>query len=99
MKLTSLALLASLAVAGYAQAQTSPQEPASAPTEQAPSEGKSHHHPLSKACREEVKKLCGAAHDKEMMSCVKDNLGSNKFSADCQTELQEHAKQPAKPAS
>ena len=100
MKLTSLALLASFAVAGYVQAQTTSEEPS--PAEQAPSESqpaKSHQHPLSKACREEVRKLCGAAHDKDMMSCVKDNLGTNKFSADCQTELQEHAKQPAKPAS
>jgi hypothetical protein len=34
-----------------------------------------------------------------MMACIKDNLGTNKFSADCQSELKEHAKQPAKPAS
>jgi hypothetical protein len=93
MKLTSLALLASFAVAGYVEAQTTPQESAPAPAE------KSHQHPLSSACRDEVSKLCGPTHGKEMMACVKDNLDSNKFSADCQTQLKAHAKQPAKPAS
>jgi hypothetical protein len=34
-----------------------------------------------------------------MMGCVKDNLEAHKFSADCQSELKQHAKQPAKPAS
>jgi hypothetical protein len=94
MKLTSLALFASFAVAGYAEAQTTPQEPAPAPSEQAPP-----HHPLSSACRTEVSKVCGSAHGKEMMGCIKDNLGANKFSADCQSELKEHLKQPAKPTS
>jgi hypothetical protein len=97
MKLTSLALFASFAVAGYVQAQTAPQESAPAPAESKPE--KSHHHPLSSACREEVSKLCGPAHGKEMMGCIKDNLDTNKFSANCQSELKEHAKQPAKPAS
>ena len=93
MKLTSLALLASFAVAGYVQAQTTPQESAPAPAE------KSHQHPLSSACRQEVSKLCGTGHGKEMMGCIKDNLDTNKFSADCQSELKAHAKQPAKPAT
>jgi hypothetical protein len=94
MKLTSLALITSFALAGYVEAQTTPQESAPAPAE------KSHHHPLSSACREEVTKLCGTGHGNEMMACIKDNLGTNKFSADCQTQLKEHAKQPAKqPAS
>ena len=102
MKVISLALFASFAVAGYVAAQTAPQEPAPAPTEQAPAESKpekSHHHPLSKACREEITKLCGSGHGREMMGCVKENLGANKFSADCQSQLEEHTKQPAKPAS
>jgi hypothetical protein len=94
MKLTSLALFASFAVAGYVEAQTAPQEPAPAPAQSNP-----HQHPLSSACRKEVSQLCGPAHGKEMMACIKDNLGTNKFSADCQSELKEHAKQPAKPAS
>jgi hypothetical protein len=93
MKLTSLALLASFAVAGYVQAQTTPQEPAPAKPET------SQHHPLSTACRQEVSKLCGTAHGKEMMGCVKENLDASKFSADCQSELKEHVTQPAKPAS
>jgi hypothetical protein len=93
MKLTSLALFASFAVAGYVGAQTTP-----APAESQPE--KSHHHPLSSACREEVSKLCGtAAHGNEMMGCIKNNLDTNKFSASCQSELKEHAKQPSKPTS
>jgi len=97
MKVISLALLASFAVAGYVQAQTAPQETAPAPTESKPA--KSHQHPLSSACKKEVSNVCGTAHGKEMMSCIKENLDTNKFSADCQSELKEHAKQPAKPAS
>jgi len=100
MKLTSLALFASFVVAGYVEAQTTPQAPASAPTEQAPAESKaekSHHHPLSSACKKEVSNLCGSAHGQEMMGCIKENLDTNKFSADCQSELKTHAKQPAKP--
>ena len=96
MKLISLALSASFAVAGYVQGQTPP-EPTPAPSESTPQ--KSHQHPLSGSCRDEVAKVCGPAHGKEMMSCVKDNLDTNKFSAGCQSELREHAKPPAKPAS
>ena len=97
MKLTSLALCASFAVAGYVAAQTTPQEPAPAPSESTPA--KSHQHPLSSACRKEVSSVCGPAHGQEMMSCIKDNLDANKFSASCQSELKEHAQQPAKPPS
>jgi hypothetical protein len=92
MKLTALALFASFAVAGYVEAQTAPSAPTPAPAESSPE--KAHHHPLSSACREEVNKLCGAGHGKEMMGCIKDNLGTNKFSASCQSELKEHAKPP-----
>jgi hypothetical protein len=95
MKLTALALLVSFTVAGYVEAQTTPQE--SAP---APSESKSNKaHPLSSSCRKEVSKVCGSAHDKQMMSCVQDNLDTNKFSEDCQSQLKAHAKPPAKPDS
>jgi hypothetical protein len=99
MKPLSLALAASLALAGYAQTQS--QEPAQTP---APSESQSapssssDHHPLSKSCRSEVRKLCGSIHGDEMMSCVRTNLDQNKFSTDCTTELKPHV-QPAKPAS
>ena len=106
MKVTSVGLFASLAVAGYIQAQTPPQAPAPASAEQAPTQApaeskpeKSHHHPLSSACRKEVSTLCGSVHGKEMMGCIKDNLDANKFSANCQSELKEHAAQPAKPDS
>ena len=94
MKLTSLALLASLAVAGYVEAQTTqaptppPATSATAPATSETTPAKKHHHPLSKACRQEVKKACGSTHGDEMKSCVKDGLGANKFSADCQNELQ-----------
>ena len=91
MKLTSLALFASFAVAGYVGAQTTPQESVPAPAE------KSHQHPLSSACRDEVTKLCGAGHSKEMMGCIKEN--TSKFSTECQSELKEHTKQQAKPTS
>lgn len=97
MKLTSFALLASFTIAGYVQAQTTPQEPAPAPSEAKPES--SQHHPLSSACRQEVSKLCGTVHGKEMMGCVKENLDTSKFSADCQSELKEHLKEPAKPPS
>jgi hypothetical protein len=97
MKLTSLVLLASFAVAGYVEAQTTPQEPAPAPSDS--TTNKSHQHPLSSACRKEVSKVCGSAHDKQMMGCIQDNLDTNKFSADCQSQLKEHAKPPAKPDS
>jgi hypothetical protein len=89
MKLISLALVVSLAVAGYVQAQTPAQTPTPAPA--ASSGGK-----VSSACKKEIKALCGRAHGDEMQSCVKSNLDMNKFSADCKTEL---AKPPAKPSS
>jgi hypothetical protein len=97
MKLTSLALLASFAIAGYVEAQTTPQEPATPPAESKPETP--HQHPLSSACRKEVSKVCGSAHDKEMFSCVRDNLGTDRFSPGCRSELKEHAAQPAKPPS
>jgi len=97
MKVISLALLASFAVAGYVEAQSAPQETAPAAAESKPE--KSHQHPLSSACKKEVSNVCGPAHGKDMMSCIKENLGTDKFSADCQSELKAHAKQPAKPAS
>ena len=92
MRLLSLALAASFALAGYAQAQT----PAASESQPAPSSSSGH--PLSKSCRSEVAKLCGSTHGEKMHSCVKDNLGQNKFSADCTTELKAHVP-PPKPAS
>jgi hypothetical protein len=89
MKLISLALVSSLALAGYLQAQAPAQTPTPAP---AASSGGS----LSRACKKEVKDLCGRAHGDEMQGCIKSNLDMNKFSADCKSEL---AKAPPKPAS
>lgn len=96
MKLLPLALAAAFALVGYAQAQAPTQTPA--PSESQPSPSSSSGHPLSKSCRSEVHKLCGATHGDEMMACVKDNLGQNKFSADCTTELKAHTPKP-KPGS
>ncbi|HXW75448.1 MAG TPA: hypothetical protein VEK10_11610 [Steroidobacteraceae bacterium] len=84
MKLTSLALAAALAVAGYAQAQTAAPSspPASAPAASSDSSGKIDH-----ACKGEIHKLCGHAHGQEMQDCVKSGLDMNKFSASCTSEI------------
>jgi hypothetical protein len=92
MKLSSLALAASFALAGYAQAQAPAQTPP--PSESQPAPSAPSGHPLSQPCRAEVRKLCGPIHGDQMMSCVKDNLGQNKFSADCTTELKAHTPPP-----
>lgn len=97
MKLVSLALAASLALAGYAQAQTPPAQSQEPSTSQ-PSESSSHGSKISHDCKSEIHKLCGHAHGDEMKGCVKDNLDMNKFSASCATELKSHAP-PAKPES
>jgi len=95
MKRISLALLAAVVVAGYVHAQTAAQTPAAAapapPATPAASSGGS----VTRACKEEVKSLCGRAHGDAMQNCVKSNLDMNKFSADCKAELAK----PAKPAS
>jgi len=102
MKRISLALLAAVVVAGYVHAQTAAQTPAAAqpapaaaapapPATPAASSGGS----VTRACKEEVKSLCGRAHGDAMQSCVKSNLDMNEFSADCKAELAK----PAKPAS
>jgi hypothetical protein len=84
MKLTSLALAAALAVAGYAQAQTAAQS--SPPSSSAPaassSSGKMDH-----ACKKEIHDLCGHAHGQEMQDCVKSGLDMNKFSASCASAI------------
>ena len=100
MKLLSLALAASFALAGYAQAQTAAQTPAQtpAPSESKPAPSSSSGHSISRSCKSEIHKLCGRAHGDEMKGCVKDNLDMNKFSADCTTELKAQAP-AAKPAS
>jgi invasion protein IalB len=87
MKHLSLALLAALAVTGYLHAQTpapaAPPAQAAAPAAPAASSGGS----VTRACKEQVKSLCGRAHGDEMQNCVKSNIDMNKFSADCKAEL------------
>jgi hypothetical protein len=91
MKLTSLALIAALALAGYAQAQTAAQSspstsaPAASSPDQASSPGKIDH-----ACRKEIHELCGHAHGQEMKDCVKSGLDMNKFTDSCKAEIKAH---------
>jgi hypothetical protein len=84
MKLASLALLAGLAVAGYALPQTQSSSPpsATAPAASSSSSGK-----IDEACKKEIKGLCGHAHGQEMQDCVKAGMDMNKFSASCKSEL------------
>jgi hypothetical protein len=90
MKLLSVALVASVAVTGYTDAQTATQAPAaSTPASSSSSTGAQS---LGHACKEEVKKLCGRAHGQEMQDCIKSGLDLNKFSADCKTKLSQSAK-------
>ena len=94
MRPLSLALVATIALAASAQAQTAAQTPAAAPpasTPAAPSPpaGKER---LSHACKEEVKKACGRAHGEEMQNCIKSSLNLNKFSDACKTQLTQSAK-------
>jgi hypothetical protein len=97
MKLLSLALVAGVAVTGYAYAQTATPAPAPPPAASTPASSSSStgSQSLGHACKEEVKKLCGRAHGQEMQDCIKSGLDLNKFSADCKTKLS----QPAKPSS
>jgi hypothetical protein len=84
MKLASLALLAGLAVAGYAAPQTPAQSSAS-PSAPAPAASSSTK--IDKACRKEIHELCGHAHGQMMKDCVKSGLDMNKFSASCKSEI------------
>ena len=86
MKLASLALLAALALTGFATAQTpsqsAPPSSATAPPAQSSEAGK-----IDKACKKEIRDLCGHAHGQEMKDCVKAGLDMNKFSASCKSEI------------
>ena len=95
MKRISLALLASIAVAGYVDAQTPAPTPAPAQTPAAATPAASSSGSITRACKKEIKNLCGRAHGDEMQSCVKSNLDLGKFSADCKTELAKPAPKPA----
>jgi hypothetical protein len=87
--LSSLALVASLALTTYTHAQTPDQSsakpPAATPPAAASPEGSAS---SGHDCKKEVKKLCGRqAHGQEMQDCIKSNLDLKKFSAACQSEL------------
>lgn len=90
MKLTFLAVIAAVSLAGHAQAQTA--APSQAPSTAPASSSES----LGKACKKEVKDLCGHAHGQEMQDCIKAGMDMNKFSADCKSKL---AAKAAKPSS
>jgi hypothetical protein len=88
MKLTSLALAAALAVAGYAQAQTAAQSsPPSSSAPAASSGASSSSGKMDHACKKEIHDLCGHAHGQEMQDCVKSGLDMNKFSASCASAI------------
>jgi hypothetical protein len=95
MKRISLALLASFAMAGYLHAQTPAPAPAPAPAAAAPAPAASSGGSITRACKEQVKSLCGRAHGDEMKQCIKSNLDMDKFSADCKAELAKPAPKPA----
>jgi uncharacterized protein (DUF2252 family) len=92
MKLASLALLAGLVAAGYASAQTAqtPSQSSSPPSSTAPEESSSSGK-MDKACKQQIKKLCGHAHGQEMQDCVKSGIDMNKFSADCTSAIKAKA--------
>jgi len=86
MKLISIALLAGLAVVGFASAQT-PAQSSPAPSATSPEASSSHSAKIDKACKKEIHDLCGHAHGQEMKDCVKSGLDMNKFSESCKTEI------------
>jgi hypothetical protein len=86
MKALSLALVASVAIAGYANAQT-----ASPPSASSPPSSSSSSSSVSHDCKKEARKLCGARAGSEMQDCIKSNLDLNKFSAACATEFKSAA--------
>ena len=86
MKLISVALLAGLAVVGFASAQT-PAQSSSPPSATAPEASSSHAAKIDSACKKEIHALCGHAHGQEMKDCVKSGLDMNKFSDSCKSEI------------
>jgi len=90
MKLASLALLTGLALAGFATAQTPPAQSAAPPAATAPAESSDSGGKIDRACKKEIKDLCGRAHGQEMTDCVKSGLDMNKFSASCTSEIKAH---------
>lgn len=95
MKVLSLALITSLAVGGFAYAQTPPPASApaaSAPAASAPAASSSKSTSVSRDCKKEARKLCGMeAHGTELQGCIKSNLDLNKFSDTCATQFKNAA--------
>jgi len=90
MKLAPLALLAGLALSGYAFAQTPPAQSSAPPSASPAPAASSDSGKIDHACKKEIKDLCGHAHGQEMKDCVKAGLDMNKFSASCKSEIQAH---------
>jgi TolA-binding protein len=86
MRYVLLGMLAAVALAGTAQAQTAAQPAATPPASTASSSSSSKPH-LSHDCKKEVKKACGRAHGTEMQDCIKSSLDLNKFSDTCKSQL------------
>lgn len=80
MKLMSLALMGLLTVATYTQAQP-PAETAALPASSVLSA------PKTRACKKEVRDLCGRRPKGELQSCLKDGVDLKKFSPSCTTEI------------
>jgi hypothetical protein len=83
MRHALLAPLACLVVSGYALAQDQPPAKSAAPSSAQPTLVEPH----SKACKKEVKKLCGRRPGSELQSCLKDGIDLNKFTDDCKAEM------------
>jgi hypothetical protein len=87
MRPVSVALIAPLALSGYALAQPPAPTSGQAPT--------TYSAPHSHDCKKEVKDLCGRRPKGELQSCLKDGLDLNKFTDSCKSEIMK----PAKPSS
>jgi hypothetical protein len=79
VKHTALWLIAALAAAGSAWAQTPGDGSAASPERQAA------HAAVLKACDSELRTLCAAQHGREQMMCLRNN--SDKLSAGCKDAL------------
>ncbi len=80
MKTTTLVLVGLLTAASYSRAQP--------PAETSPSqESPAYSAPKSRACKKEVRDLCGRRPKSELQSCLKDGLDLKKFSDSCTTEI------------
>lgn len=85
MKFMWPALVGLLTVASYSGAQ---QPAGTSPSEASPSQASpSLSQPKSRACKKEVRELCGRRPKGELQSCLKDGIDLKKFSAPCTSEI------------